>query len=58
MTMHLSESLDDSDEIYGTNVAPFADVMLVLPIIFMVAAPLATVDARVDLLASPSQPQP
>lgn len=28
---------------------PFIDVMLVLLIIFMVAAPLATVDVRVDL---------
>ena len=31
------------------NVTPFIDVMLVLLIIFMVAAPLATVDVRVDL---------
>jgi len=31
------------------NVTPFVDVMLVLLIIFMVAAPLATVSIRVDL---------
>lgn len=31
------------------NVTPFIDVMLVLLIIFMVAAPLATVDVKVDL---------
>lgn len=40
------------------NVTPFIDVMLVLLIIFMVAAPLATVDIKVDLPvaeAAPSQ---
>jgi len=31
------------------NVTPFIDVMLVLLIIFMIAAPLATVDVPVDL---------
>ena len=34
------------------NVTPFVDVMLVLLIIFMVAAPLATVDVNVDLPVS------
>ena len=34
------------------NVTPFIDVMLVLLIIFMVAAPLATVDIGVDLPAT------
>ena len=34
------------------NVTPFIDVMLVLLIIFMVAAPLATVDVNVDLPGS------
>ena len=38
------------------NVTPFVDVMLVLLIIFMVAAPLATVDVNVDLPASTAQP--
>ena len=38
------------------NVTPFVDVMLVLLIIFMVAAPLATVSIRLDLPpATPSQ---
>ncbi|MBF9181187.1 TonB system transport protein ExbD, partial [Escherichia coli] len=37
---------------------PFIDVMLVLLIIFMVAAPLATVDVKVNLPASTSTPQP
>ena len=39
------------------NVTPFVDVMLVLLIIFMVAAPLATVDIAVDLPASTAPPQ-
>jgi len=34
---------------HDINVTPFIDVMLVLLIIFMVAAPLATVDVKVDL---------
>jgi biopolymer transport protein ExbD len=38
------------------NVTPFIDVMLVLLIIFMVAAPLATVDINVDLPASTAKP--
>ncbi|ENS72321.1 biopolymer transporter exbD [Brucella melitensis UK23/06] len=40
------------------NVTPFIDVMLVLLIIFMVAAPLATVDVKVDLPASAAAPAP
>jgi biopolymer transport protein ExbD len=39
-------------------VTPFIDVMLVLLIIFMVAAPLSTVDVNVDLPASTAQPAP
>ncbi len=38
------------------NVTPFVDVMLVLLIIFMVAAPLATVSIRLDL--PPAVPTP
>ena len=45
------------------NVTPFVDVMLVLLIIFMVAAPLATVSIHVDLppaiaKSSPNPPKP
>lgn len=56
--MRLNEGLDDNDELHEINVTPFIDVMLVLLIIFMVAAPLATVDIRVNLPASSAKPQP
>ncbi len=58
MAMRLNENLDDNGEMHEINVTPFIDVMLVLLIIFMVAAPLATVDVKVNLPASSSQPQP
>jgi biopolymer transport protein ExbD len=56
--MHLKEGDDDLVENHEINVTPFIDVMLVLLIIFMVAAPLATVDIKVDLPASTATPQP
>ena len=43
------------------NVSPFVDVMLVLLIIFMVAAPLATVNVKIELppaVAPPAQNPP
>jgi biopolymer transport protein ExbD len=49
---------DDLVETHEINVTPFIDVMLVLLIIFMVAAPLATVDLPVNLPSSTTQPQP
>ncbi|KLO03147.1 biopolymer transporter ExbD, partial [Morganella morganii] len=58
MAMRLNEELDDSGELHEINVTPFIDVMLVLLIIFMVAAPLATVDIKVNLPASTAKPQP
>src|SRR6058998_2721978 len=50
---------DDSDfaESHEINVTPFIDVILVLLIIFMVAAPLSTVDLPVDLPSSTATPQ-
>ncbi|CDZ61573.1 TonB system transport protein ExbD [Neorhizobium galegae bv. orientalis] len=47
---------DELSENHEINVTPFIDVMLVLLIIFMVAAPLATVDINVDLPASTAKP--
>ena len=58
MAMRLNDDLDTDGEMHEINVTPFIDVMLVLLIIFMVAAPLATVDVRVNLPASTSSPQP
>jgi TonB system transport protein ExbD (group 1) len=40
------------------NVTPFIDVMLVLLIIFMVAAPLATVDLPLELPISSAKAEP
>src|SRR5256714_8158763 len=50
---------DDGDfaETHEVNVTPFIDVILVLLIIFMVAAPLSTVDLPVDLPSSTATPQ-
>lgn len=47
---------DFPEENHEINVTPFIDVMLVLLIIFMVAAPLATVNVPVDLPASNAPP--
>lgn len=49
---------DDLAEAHEINVTPLIDVMLVLLIVFMVAAPLATVDLPVDLPAATAAPQP
>ena len=57
MTVRLDHGKDEPEEVHEINVTPFIDVMLVLLIIFMVAAPLATVDIPVDLPSSTAPPQ-
>ncbi len=52
MALKLASDRDDLAIAHEINVTPFIDVMLVLLIIFMVAAPLATVDVKVDLPVS------
>jgi biopolymer transport protein ExbD len=58
MAVSFDLNLDDDDEweIHEINVTPFIDVMLVLLIIFMVAAPLSTVELPVDLPSSTAVP--
>jgi biopolymer transport protein ExbD len=53
-----SDDDDDLDEQSEINITPFIDVMLVLLIIFMVAAPLSTVDVLVNLPVATGKPQP
>jgi biopolymer transport protein ExbD len=57
MGVRLDHGDGDLAETHEINVTPFIDVILVLLIIFMIAAPLATVDVTVDLPASNAQPQ-
>jgi biopolymer transport protein ExbD len=60
MSTHLDHGDQALSEIHEINVTPFIDVILVLLIIFMIAAPLATVDLAVDLPAANAErtPQP
>ena len=58
MAIRLGHDGDDFAETHEINVTPFIDVILVLLIIFMIAAPLATVDISVDLPAASAERTP
>ena len=58
MAVRLDHGDDELAETHEINVTPFIDVILVLLIVFMIAAPLATVDIPVDLPSANAEPQP
>jgi len=58
MSVRLDHGDEELSEIHEINVTPFIDVILVLLIIFMIAAPLATVDISVDLPAAKAERSP
>jgi biopolymer transport protein ExbD len=58
VSVRLDHGDDTLGEMHEINVTPFIDVILVLLIIFMIAAPLATVDVAVDLPTSNAVRQP
>jgi biopolymer transport protein ExbD len=58
MGIRIDHGENASDVMHEINVTPFIDVILVLLIIFMIAAPLATVDVAVDLPTSNAVRQP
>jgi biopolymer transport protein ExbD len=57
MSVRLDHGQDELEDIHEINVTPFIDVILVLLIIFMIAAPLATVDVNVNLPGLTADPQ-
>jgi len=58
MSVRLDHGADELAELHEINVTPFIDVILVLLIVFMIAAPLATVDLTVNLPAASAEASP
>lgn len=58
MSVRLDHGDEQLSELHEINVTPFIDVILVLLIVFMIAAPLATVDISVDLPAANAERTP
>ncbi len=58
MAFKFHRNTDELVASHDINVTPFIDVMLVLLVIFMVAAPLAVVHMPVDLPVSHAAPSP
>ncbi len=58
MAIHLRHTDENPHEAHEINVTPFIDVMLVLLVIFMVTAPLTTVNVPVELPSSTQEPAP
>jgi len=57
MAFRMRKDDDEFAESHEINVTPFIDVMLVLLIIFMVAAPLSTVNVPLELPVSTAKPE-
>lgn len=58
MAFEFRRNLEELVATHDINVTPFIDVMLVLLVIFMVAAPLAVVHMPLDLPVSHAAPSP
>ncbi len=58
MALKLASDREDLAIAHEMNVTPFIDVMLVLLVVFMIAAPLSTVEVKVDLPASSAAASP
>lgn len=58
MALRMRHADDTALDAHELNVTPLIDVMLVLLVIFMVTAPLSTVNVPVDLPSSTQKPAP